>query len=132
MQGDHSKQEMLSQHKKRIDDSDTSVLFGLASFAEGVDLPGDYCQHVIIAKLPFSVPDDPVEASLAEWIESRGGNAFMEISVPDASIKLVQSCGRLLRHEEDTGTITIMDKRLITKRYGKSLLNALPAYNLQL
>jgi ATP-dependent DNA helicase DinG len=132
MQGEHSKQEMITQHKKTIDGKAGSVLFGLASFAEGVDLPGDYCRHVVIAKLPFSVPDDPVEASLAEWIEARGGNAFMEISVPDASIKLVQSCGRLLRNEKDSGTITILDKRLVSKRYGKSLLKALPAYHLQL
>jgi len=132
MQGDHSKQAMITQHKKAIDNGKGSVLFGLASFAEGVDLPGDYCSHVVIAKLPFSVPDDPVEASLAEWVESRGGNAFMEISVPDASVKLVQSCGRLLRKESDEGTITIMDKRLTTKRYGKVLLNALPAYHYDL
>ena len=123
MQGDHSKQKMISLHKQRIDDQQNSILFGLASFAEGVDLPGDYCSHVIIAKLPFSVPDDPVEASLAEWIEAKGGNAFMEISVPDASIKLVQSCGRLLRNETDSGLISILDKRLVTKRYGKSLLH---------
>lgn len=132
MQGDHSKQEMITQHKKKIDEKSGSVLFGLASFAEGVDLPGDYCRHVVIAKLPFSVPDDPVEASLAEWIEAKGGNAFMEMSVPDVSIKLVQSCGRLLRSEDDTGMITILDKRLVSKRYGKSLLKALPAYQLQL
>lgn len=132
MQGEHSKQAMLAEHKKNRDDNKTSVLFGLASFAEGVDLPGDYCTHVVIAKIPFSVPDDPVEASLAEWVESRGGNAFMEISVPDASVKLVQSCGRLLRSENDSGLITIFDKRLTSKRYGKALLNALPAYQLRL
>jgi ATP-dependent DNA helicase DinG len=132
MQGDHSKQAMLVEHKKNIDAGKTSVLFGLASFAEGVDLPGDYCRHVVIAKIPFSVPNDPVEASLAEWVQSRGGNAFMEISVPDASIKLVQSCGRLLRSENDSGLITIFDKRLITKRYGKALINALPPYTLKM
>ncbi len=129
MQGDHSKQEMLNQHKQQIDNKQGSVLFGLASFAEGVDLPGDYCSHVIVAKLPFSVPDDPVEASLAEWIEARGGNPFMEIAVPDASIKLVQACGRLLRKENDKGLISILDKRLETKRYGKVLLNSLPPYS---
>jgi ATP-dependent DNA helicase DinG len=123
---------MLVEHKKNIDAGKTSVLFGLASFAEGVDLPGDYCRHVVIAKIPFSVPNDPVEASLAEWVQSRGGNAFMEISVPDASIKLVQSCGRLLRSENDSGLITIFDKRLITKRYGKALINALPPYTLKI
>ena len=67
-------------------------------------------------------------AALAEWIEARGGNPFMEISVPDASLKLVQACGRLLRTEEDRGTITLLDRRLVTQRYGKAILNALPPF----
>lgn len=132
IQGELSKQAMLVDHKKSVDAGQQSILFGLASFAEGVDLPGDYCSHVIIAKLPFAVPDDPIEASLAEWVEARGGNAFMDITVPDAAMKLVQACGRLLRKETDQGTITIMDRRLITKRYGKLLLNCLPSYQLKL
>jgi len=132
MQGEHSKQAMLDQHKSRIDNKQGSVLFGLASFAEGVDLPGDYCRHVVIAKLPFGVPDDPVEASLAEWIEARGGNPFMEIAIPDAAMKLLQACGRLLRLESDEGTISILDRRIISKRYGKVLLNSLPPYRQQL
>lgn len=128
VQGDKSKQEMLNQHKARIDKGEASILFGLASFAEGVDLPGGYCEHVIIAKIPFAVPDDPVEASLSEWIEARGGNPFMEITVPDAAMKLVQACGRLLRAESDAGAITIMDNRLLTRRYGKAILNSLPPF----
>lgn len=132
MQGELSKQAMLVEHKKCIDNDHHSILFGLASFAEGVDLPGDYCSHVIIAKLPFAVPDDPIEASLSEWIEEKGGNAFMDITVPDAAMKLVQACGRLLRKESDSGKITILDRRLITKRYGKLLLNCLPGYSVEL
>ncbi|WP_075185777.1 ATP-dependent DNA helicase DinG [Teredinibacter haidensis] len=128
MQGLESKQALVRKHKKRIDNGQGSIIFGLASFAEGVDLPGDYCTHVVIAKIPFSVPDDPIEAALAEWIEAGGGNAFMEITVPDAAIKLVQSCGRLLRTESDTGRVSILDKRLKTKRYGKALLNSLPPF----
>ncbi|RRJ84039.1 ATP-dependent DNA helicase DinG [Aestuariirhabdus litorea] len=128
VQGDRSKQELLTQHRKRIDDDKPSVIFGLASFAEGVDLPGRYCEQVIIAKIPFAVPDDPVEAALGEWIESRGGNSFMEISVPDASVRLVQACGRLLRTESDRGLITILDRRLVTARYGRALLDALPPF----
>ena len=88
-QGDSSKHEMLRLHREKIDAGERSTLFGLASFAEGVDLPGDYCRHVIIAKIPFAPPDDPVEQALAEWIEKNKGNAFMEISVPDAALKLV-------------------------------------------
>ncbi|MCE2028758.1 ATP-dependent DNA helicase DinG [Sessilibacter corallicola] len=132
LQGERSKQETIRTHKLRIDDDEGSILFGLASFAEGLDLPGNYCKHVIIAKIPFSVPDDPVEASLAEWIDAKGGNAFMEMSVPDAAIKLVQACGRLLRKESDEGTITVLDNRLLTRRYGKTLIESLPPYNLYL
>jgi ATP-dependent DNA helicase DinG len=128
LQGDSSKQEMLEQHKKHIDAGEGSVLFGLASFTEGVDLPGKYCTHVIIAKLPFAVPDDPIEAALSEWVEARGGNAFMEITVPDASLKLIQACGRLLRTETDTGKISLLDRRILTKRYGKAILNSLPPF----
>lgn len=128
LQDDYSKQKLLDMHRQRIDDSQGSVIFGLASFAEGIDLPGRYCAHVVIAKLPFSVPDDPVEASLAEWIEQRGGNPFMEITVPDASLRLIQACGRLLRTEQDTGKITLLDKRVITRRYGKAILSSLPPY----
>ena len=128
IQGNLSKQETLNKHKARVDSSEESVLFGLASFAEGVDLPGAYCEHVVIAKIPFAVPDDPVEAALAEWIEVRGGNPFMEIAVPDASLRLVQACGRLLRTEADRGTITLLDRRVVTQRYGKAILNALPPF----
>ena len=128
VQGDLSKQELIRQHRARVDDDQPSVIFGLASFAEGVDLPGRYCEHVVIAKIPFAVPDDPVEAALSEWIERNGGNPFMEIAVPDACLRLVQACGRLLRTEQDTGTITLLDRRLVTQRYGKAILNALPPF----
>lgn len=128
VQGVSSKQALIREHKLNVDDDKGSVIFGLASFAEGVDLPGDYCSHVVIAKIPFSVPDDPLEAALAEWIEARGGNAFMQISVPDASMRLIQSCGRLLRSEQDQGKISLLDRRLLSRRYGKALLDALPPF----
>ena len=128
MQGQFSNREMVRLHKERIDQGRTSVLMGLASFAEGVDLPGDYCKHVVIAKLPFAVPDDPLHEALSEWVEEQGGNSFFDISLPIASLRLIQACGRLLRTEKDTGTVTILDKRLITKRYGGQLLNALPPF----
>ncbi|MFV8783585.1 ATP-dependent DNA helicase DinG [Microbulbifer sp. SA54] len=128
MQGQQSRQQLLDSHKASIDAGGHSVLFGLASFAEGLDLPGDYCRHVIIAKLPFAVPDDPIEAALAEWIEAKGGNPFMQITVPDAALKLVQACGRLLRTESDSGTITLLDRRIVTKRYGRAMLDSLPPF----
>ncbi|MCB5161838.1 ATP-dependent DNA helicase DinG [Marinomonas algarum] len=128
MQGEQSKRVILDSHRAKIDDKKGSLLFGLASFAEGVDLPGDYLTAVYIAKIPFAVPDDPVEATLAEWIQKRGGNPFMEITIPDASLRLVQATGRLLRSEKDAGEIHILDKRLRTKRYGPQLINSLPPY----
>jgi ATP-dependent DNA helicase DinG len=104
------------------------VIFGLASFAEGVDLPGDYCSHVVIAKIPFAVPDSPLESALAEWVESQGRNAFMDISVPDAALRLVQASGRLLRTEQDVGRVTLLDRRVVTRRYGKAILDSLPPF----
>ncbi|MBQ0834527.1 ATP-dependent DNA helicase DinG [Marinobacter sp.] len=127
-QDDMSRGEVLRQHRSRIDEGRASVLFGVASFAEGIDLPGKYLHHVVITRLPFSVPDDPIEASLAEWVTQRGGNPFMEITVPGASIKLVQAVGRLLRTEEDTGRVTILDRRIVSRRYGQLLLDALPPF----
>lgn len=127
-QDDMAKGEVLRLHCERVDSGRPSVLFGVASFAEGIDLPGKYLGHVVITRLPFSVPDDPIEASLAEWVVQRGGNPFMEITVPDASIKLVQAVGRLLRTESDTGRVTILDRRIVARRYGQLLLDALPPF----
>lgn len=127
-QGDLSKSEIIRLHKERVDRGLPSIIFGLASFAEGIDLPGKYCDHVVVVKLPFSVPDDPVGATLAEWLEARGRNAFQEISVPDAILRLTQACGRLLRTETDTGVISLLDKRIVTQRYGSFILDALPPF----
>lgn len=132
MQNEEPKEILINKHFARISAKQTSILFGLASFAEGLDLPGDACKHVIIAKLPFAVPDEPVSLTLAEWIEERGGNAFQEITLPATSIKLIQAMGRLIRSETDTGTVTILDKRLKTKSYGKQLRNALPPFRVEM
>ncbi len=128
VQGNGSKQALLRSHCEAIDAGRSSYVVGVASFAEGVDLPDDYCRHVIIAKLPFSVPDDPLDEAMAEWLESQGRNAFFEISLPDAAMKLVQACGRLIRHEGDHGRITLLDRRILTQRYGQRLLDALPPF----
>ena len=132
VQGEGSKQALLAEHRRRVDDGQPSYLFGVASFSEGLDLPGDYCRHVVIVKLPFSVPDDPVDQAIAEWAEAQGRNPFYEISVPDASLKLVQACGRLIRSESDYGTISMLDKRIVTQRYGKALIESLPPFRLDL
>lgn len=128
VQGEYSHGEILRRHRERIDSGKGNVIFGLASFAEGLDLPGDYCRHVVIAKLPFAVPDDPLQAAQAEWLESQGLNSFRSMTLPDASLKLIQACGRLLRSERDSGRVTILDRRLISKGYGRQLLDALPPF----
>lgn len=128
MQGDRPKSQLIAEHHKALAENRPSIIFGLDSFAEGLDLPGNACVQVIIAKLPFAMPDDPVAKTFAEWIRQRGGNPFMEISVPDASIKLTQAAGRLIRTETDFGRVSILDTRLITAQYGKKLLDALPPF----
>ena len=130
IQGSRSKQRLIENHKKRVDAGEGSTIFGLASFAEGIDLPGDYCTHVVIAKIPFSVPTAPEEEAFSEWIESRGGKPFFDISLPDASMRLIQATGRLLRSEKDQGVISILDNRLLTKAYGKQLISSLPPYKI--
>ncbi|MFT4632287.1 MAG: ATP-dependent DNA helicase DinG [Candidatus Azotimanducaceae bacterium] len=132
VQGDLSKSEIIATQKRRVDQGQASIIFGLASFAEGIDLPGRYCEHVVIVKIPFAVPDDPVGATLSEWIEGQGGNAFQEIMIPDAALRMVQACGRLLRTETDQGVVTILDRRLTAQRYGQRLLNALPPFRREL
>lgn len=128
VQGEQSRQAIIELHKKRCDDNEPSVIFGTQSFSEGLDLPGDYLNNLIITKLPFSVPTSPVEEAQAEYITAKGGNPFMSISVPETSKKLIQATGRLLRNEKDEGIITLLDRRLVSKRYGKQLLDSLPPY----
>ena len=127
-QGTFGKAEIVSRHKELVDGGEPSIIFGLASFAEGIDLPGKYCEHVVIMKIPFAVPDDPVGATFSEWIEDNGGNSFQEIMIPDAALRMIQACGRLLRTEKDHGVISILDRRLVTQRYGRLLLDALPPF----
>jgi ATP-dependent DNA helicase DinG len=82
----------------------------------------------VIAKIPFPVPNDPVDATLGEWVKAQGRNPFNEISVPEAALRLIQASGRLLRKESDTGSITILDERLLTRSYGRAILDSLPPY----
>lgn len=130
MQGDLSKQQIIARHKNRIECGEGSMIFGLASFFEGVDLPGKYLEHVIIARIPFAVPSDPVAVTLNEWLEKQGKNPFDLVTVPDAIIRLLQACGRLLRSEHDRGKVAILDRRIVTKRYGKRILQSLPPFKL--
>jgi ATP-dependent DNA helicase DinG len=102
------------------------VLFGADSFWQGVDVPGDALQNVIITKLPFSVPDHPLLEARLEAIRRRGGNPFMEYQIPEAVIRLKQGFGRLIRTTTDTGQVVILDPRVRTKRYGSMFLESLP------
>jgi ATP-dependent DNA helicase DinG len=128
IQGEIPKSVLLETHHQRLEEGQPSVIFGLDSFSEGLDLPGESCVHVIIAKLPFAMPDDPVGKTLSRWIEKRGGNPFVELTVPEASIKLIQAVGRLIRTERDYGRVTILDNRLVKQSYGKKLLASLPPF----
>lgn len=103
-----------------------SVLFATDSFWEGVDVPGDTLSVLIICRLPFKVPSDPVIKARMELIEKYGGNSFMEYSLPEAVIKLRQGFGRLIRRKSDRGVILITDTRILTKFYGKIFFNSLP------
>ena len=111
---------------ERFRSMENAVLFGTASFWQGIDVQGDSLRNVIIVKLPFAVPDEPVIEARLENIQRRGGNAFMEYSVPEAVIKLKQGFGRLIRSKTDLGIVAILDSRVMTKRYGKIFLEALP------
>ena len=129
IQGDSlSPKNMVLRHIRQIEAGHGSIIFGLDRFAEGVDLPGNLCTHVIITKLPFPVFTRPIEQAKQEWIIRRGGQPFTALCLPAVSVKLIQACGRLLRKETDKGRITILDRRLLTKSYGKQLLAHLPDY----
>lgn len=124
-QGDVGIKELVKQHRQRIESGKGSVLCGLATLAEGLDLPGDLCTHVIICALPFTVPTSPVEKELQEVL---GKDYFAKRALPDALVKMVQMVGRLMRRETDRGRITIFDKRLLYTKWGLKLLGALPGF----
>lgn len=117
--------QLLRGHCAAIDAGEGSVLAGVATLSEGLDLPGDYCRHVVIVALPFAAPTDPVEQELSDLLGSR---YFSERSLPDAMVRLTQMVGRLIRREDDSGRITVLDRRLAATSYGRQMLAALPAF----
>jgi ATP-dependent DNA helicase DinG len=128
VQGEGSRAALIAEHKARGDRGETAVIFGMDSMAEGVDLAGRYCTQVVVAKLPFAVPDDPILRTLSDWIETRGGEPFAELIVPEAGRKLAQAVGRLIRTEQDQGTVTVLDPRLWNTGYGRRMLRGLPPF----
>jgi ATP-dependent DNA helicase DinG len=110
----------------RFRETPNAVLFATSSFWQGVDVQGEQLSCVIIDKLPFAVPSDPVVAARTRFIDETGGNSFFDFSVPQAIITLKQGIGRLIRSTADRGVIAILDPRLRTKRYGRDFLQSLP------
>ena len=122
-QGDLPRHLLLEQFKKR----EGSVLFATDSFWEGVDVPGEALRCVVIAKLPFSVPSDPLYEAYSQSLEQEGLDPFFDYSVPEAAIKFKQGFGRLMRKRDDRGCVICLDHRLVTKSYGKQFLDSLPS-----
>jgi ATP-dependent DNA helicase DinG len=125
VQGTAGKNELL----ERFRDTPNAILVGSQSFWEGVDVKGEALSLVVIDKLPFNPPDDPVLAARIDQINRAGGNAFMDYQVPRAVIALKQGAGRLIRDETDRGVLMICDPRLISKPYGKRIWRALPPFS---
>ncbi len=121
-QGQENRHRLL----KRFAEDESSILFGTDSFWEGVDVPGRSLEQVIIARLPFKVPTEPVLEARAQAIEARGGDSFMEYTVPQAVIRFKQGFGRLIRHRNDRGVVLILDTRVVRRGYGRMFLRSLP------
>ena len=111
---------------QRFREDDRSVLFGVTSFWQGVDVRGQGLRNVIITRLPFDVPDRPIVQARHEMIEEQGGKPFFEDQVPRAVIRFKQGVGRLIRSSDDTGRVVVLDPRIVTKGYGRSFQKALP------
>lgn len=131
VQGEASRTVLLRRHAERVAEGKPSVLFGLQSFGEGLDLPGELCEWVFITKLPFASPSDPVGQARADWLKSQGRDPFSELVVPATGARLLQWTGRALRTETDEAVVVCYDARLLRQSYGRRMLKGLPPYRLQ-
>ena len=121
MQGEGSRSALLDRFR-----AEPSVLLATASFWEGVDVPGSHLSLVVIDKLPFASPFDPVVKARIEYLKEQGGEPFYQYQLPEAAITLKQGFGRLIRHRNDRGIVAILDRRLLERSYGRVFLNTLP------
>ncbi|MFZ5986649.1 MAG: ATP-dependent DNA helicase, partial [Bacillota bacterium] len=122
VQGDLPRKKLIEWFKE----IDNSVLFATSTYWEGIDIPGEDLICVIIDKIPFSAPDDPIISATVDYMKSANKSWFMEYMLPEATLKLKQGFGRLIRSKNDTGMVSILDPRLLTKAYGQIILNSLP------
>lgn len=122
VQGDLPRKKLIEWFK----DTDNSILFATATYWEGIDIPGEDLSCVIIDKIPFSTPDDPVISAIVDQMKAANKSWFMEFMLPEATLKLKQGFGRLIRTKNDIGLICILDPRLLTKAYGRIIINSLP------
>ncbi|MFY9442569.1 MAG: helicase C-terminal domain-containing protein, partial [Bacillota bacterium] len=122
VQGEAGRHHLINMFRDDI----PSVLFGTDSFWEGVDVRGSSLSSVIMVKLPFRVPTEPLLQAKLEAIQARGGDPFRELSLPEAVIRFRQGFGRLIRSRDDMGGVTVLDSRLVKRRYGRAFLGSLP------
>jgi ATP-dependent DNA helicase DinG len=111
---------------QRFADDVDSVLLGTISLWQGVDVPGRSCTLVVIDRIPFPRPDDPVMSARSAAADAAGASGFMSVSLPRAALLLAQGTGRLIRSIEDRGVVALLDSRIVGKRYGSVLLNSMP------
>jgi ATP-dependent DNA helicase DinG len=126
-QGDLPKRVLIERFRRGSEAGEPGcILVASASFWEGIDVPGDALQMVIIDKLPFPPPNDPMAEARSRHIESQGRSAFNDYFLPEAAVALKQGAGRLIRRETDQGVLVVCDTRLVAMGYGRRLLKALP------
>jgi len=118
----------LSELTRRFAEEPETSLFGTLSLWQGVDVPGDTCQLVVIEKIPFPRPDDPLMQARQKAVSEAGGNGFMSVAATHAALLLAQGSGRLIRRSSDRGVVAVLDSRLATARYGSFLVRSMPDF----
>ena len=128
LHGEKPRTQLINEFKS----AKNPVLFGTTSFWEGVDVQGENLSNVIIVKLPFLVPTDPIVSAISKKIEDEGGNSFVDYQLPEALIKFKQGIGRLIRNKSDSGNIFVLDNRIIRKNYGSLFINSFPTKKIKI